>query len=666
VVAVSNVYPLFPPLIDVRVPQELRAIPAWILWRYQQFDGEKKPRKMPYWANGNRRYGDQGSPLDRDNLTSFDVAREAAIRGGFDGVGFAPLEDFGYTFLDFDNCVDDEGRIPPEIMAIVGRTYAEYSPSGKGVRAVLKGDLGNRKSHGEPYGVETFSSRGYVTFTGYILPEVDITYGFDHIAPVNDATHAFIEARFGPQAGKLDPDDFMAGYEPRLGLSVEEMEELLGHLDPSMGRDPWLRVGLALHHETQGDDTGFELWNEWSSGGDTYPGEEQLRYYWDRFEQRAGRRSVTMASVKGMVKALGGTVSPEQVLAKAEQVAERLERGPFAVLTYDEIQARPEPEWLIKGILPEGELNVIFGASGSGKSFVALDFAAHIARGAPWRGRRVKKGKTVIVAAEGGGGYAKRTRAYAKYHGLTAAEMADIGIVLAAPNFLEQDDIAEVIGEIRKFGDVSSVFIDTLAQVTPGANENASEDMGRALSNLKLLHRALKTTVNVVHHAGKDLSKGSRGWSGIKGAAESQIEVLRHEDNSREIFVEKMKDGEDGMRLPFKLEVVDLGTDRDGDPLNSCVAVECDPAPKGDMDLGRGLKRRGRIENHVLEVMHTYGEQDTVSVAELVDRAADMLPLPEEGKRDTRRQTVVRALQNLSREKDGPLQVAGGRVIFYE
>jgi hypothetical protein len=433
-----------------------------------------------------------------------------------------------------------------------------------------------------------------------------------------------------------------------------------------MGRDPWLRVGLALHHETQGDDTGFELWNEWSSGGDTYPGEEQLRYYWDRFEQRAGRRSVTMASVKGMVKALGGTVSPEQVLAKAEQVAERLERGPFAVLTYDEIQARPEPEWLIKGILPEGELNVIFGASGSGKSFVALDFAAHIARGAPWRGRRVKKGKTVIVAAEGGGGYAKRTRAYAKYHGLTAAEMADIGIVLAAPNFLEQDDIAEVIGEIRKFGDVSSVFIDTLAQVTPGANENASEDMGRALSNLKLLHRALKTTVNVVHHAGKDLSKGSRGWSGIKGAAESQIEVLRHEDNSREIFVEKMKDGEDGMRLPFKLEVVDLGTDRDGDPLNSCVAVECDPAPKGDMDLGRGLKRRGRIENHVLEVMHTYGEQDTVSVAELVDRAADMLPLPEEGKRDTRRQTVVRALQNLSREKDGPLQVAGGRVIFYE
>jgi hypothetical protein len=43
-----------------------------------------------------------------------------------------------------------------------------------------------------------------------------------------------------------------------------------------------------------------------------------------------------------------------------------------------------------------------------------------------------------------------------------------------------------------------------------------------------------------------------------------------------------------------------------------------------------------------------------------------MLPQPEKDARDTRRQTVVRALTALSKEKDGPLQVLGGRVIFYE
>jgi hypothetical protein len=43
-----------------------------------------------------------------------------------------------------------------------------------------------------------------------------------------------------------------------------------------------------------------------------------------------------------------------------------------------------------------------------------------------------------------------------------------------------------------------------------------------------------------------------------------------------------------------------------------------------------------------------------------------MLPAPDAGKRDIRRQSVVRAIQNLSREKDGPLRMENGVVIFYE
>jgi hypothetical protein len=300
-----NVVPLFPPLGDVCVPEPLRQLRAWLVWRFEQSDGEPRPRKMPYWADGGKRHGEQGGATDRARLVTFEEAREAAIRGNYAGIGFAPLPELGLTFLDFDNCVDAHGRIPPEIMAIVGRTYAEYSPSGKGIRAVLKGDLGNRKSHGEPYGVELFSSKGYVTLTGSILPECGLLGGPDHIAEVNDATRAFVEARFGAHAGTVDPDDFMRGREPRLGLSIEEMQDLLSYLDPSMSRDPWLKVGFALHHETGGDDTGFELWDTWSSDGDTYPGDELLRSQWDRFEQRVGRPSITMATVKWMAKEAG-------------------------------------------------------------------------------------------------------------------------------------------------------------------------------------------------------------------------------------------------------------------------------------------------------------------------------------------------------------------------
>jgi hypothetical protein len=655
------------------VPEELRELPGWLLWRYEVYAGESKARKVPFWADGNRRYGEQGGPLDRSRLVTFAAARDAALAAAtqgrqYDGLGFAPMADFGYTFLDFDNCADGYGNLPAEIMDIVGRTYCEYSPSGTGVRAVLKGDLGNRKSHATAgqFGFETFSSKGFVTFTGYVLPICRLLGYENHIAEVDDNTRRFAETRFGRLDQSVPSDDFMAGREPPLGLSVAEMQNLLSYLDPSMRRDPWLRVGMALHHETQGSEIGFDLWDSWSSAGMQYQGTDDLRYQWERFEQRPGRPSTTMRSVIHMAKQNGyearKTVSPEDV---SERVETTEPRGVFKPRTLVELERQKPPEWLIKGVMPKGELGVIFGASGSGKTFVVLDLAFAIARGIDWRGKRTKKGRVVIIAAEGGGAFAIRAKAYAKYHGLRLDEIPDIFVITAAPNFLEGDDIADIIAEIRALGNIDAIVIDTLAQVSPGANENTSEDMGRLLANVRTLHNLTGATPYLVHHAGKDLSRGSRGWSGLKAAADVQIEVLRHDDGRREIVIEKMKDGEDGLRWPFKLEVVDLGIDEDGDPITSCVAVEADPAPPPVLEA-KGAKKRGVIERHVLEVIELFPKQDVIPLAALVERAVETLPPVENGRRDTRRQRVIRALDNMSREKDGPLRVKGGQVILYE
>jgi hypothetical protein len=64
--------------------------------------------------------------------------------------------------------------------------------------------------------------------------------------------------------------------------------------------------------------------------------------------------------------------------------------------------------------------------------------------------------------------------------------------------------------------------------------------------------------------------------------------------------------------------------------------------------------------------MTTFAEDAVVRAEELIQKACDMLPPPEQGKRDIRRQTVVRAIQQLSKEKDGPLRMENGIVIFYE
>ena len=668
-----------PHLQDVRVPEPLRDLPYWLMYRLEMFSGEAKARKIPYYADGVRRHGVQGAPADINKLTTFAMAQREAIRRGFDGVGFAHVAGSNIITLDFDNCVTD-GVVRQDVLDLVGMTYAEYSPSGNGIHAIFSGPsdiVANHKASavGADFAVEAFSSTGFTTFTGWTLNHVELAYGADHIASIPDAVVAACRSRFGTRSQSVvDPDDFMAGREPRLGLTPERMAELVNSLDPNMGRDEWIRVGMALHHECDGDDTGFELWDEWSQDGYTYVSTEAMRAQWDSFERRKGsnRRQVTMASVMKMAKEANRQAEPpsrEEVLAKAEAIMAELPTksgGRFGPVPIYDLTQREPMGWLIKGVLPKAELGILFGASGSGKTFVALDLAFAIARGNAWRTRRTIKARVVIIAAEGGSGLGKRAQAYAQHHGFDLRGMHDLHVITAAPNFLDGDDISEVMAEIKHLGEVDLIIIDTLAQVTPGANENTSEDMGRALGNINLLHEATGAMNLVVHHAGKDLSKGSRGWSGLKAAADVQIEVLRHENGDREIVIEKMKDGEDGLRWGFKLETVLLGLDDDGDDITSCVAVEVEIRPAAATDDKKGVKRRGRLETHLLEVMTLFPADAVIRAEDLIRKACDTLPPPEPGKRDIRRQSVVRAIQALSKEKDGPLRMENGIVIFYE
>jgi hypothetical protein len=79
----------------------------------------------------------------------------------------------------------------------------------------------------------------------------------------------------------------------------------------------------------------------------------------------------------------------------------------------------------------------------------------------------------------------------------------------------------------------------------------------------------------------------------------------------------------------------------------------------------KGVKRRGRMERHVLDVAALVEcVRDTMPIAELVEMAAGFLPAPEAGQRDTRRQVVTRAVHSLCREKDGPLRMKGLVVLF--
>jgi KaiC/GvpD/RAD55 family RecA-like ATPase len=371
-----------------------------------------------------------------------------------------------------------------------------------------------------------------------------------------------------------------------------------------------------------------------------------------------------MASVIYLAKKEGLQWPP---VATTAQVVERAlvapDTGRYALRRPSELANAKPAGWLIKGVLPAADLVVLYGASGAGKSFVALDMAAAIARGVPWRGRRTTKGVVVYIAAEGGGGMGNRFKAYAAHHNINLDEL-DVVTITAAPNFLDLDDVTEVIAKINTLPAVTTIVVDTLAQVTPGANENGAEDMGRALANARTLREATGATVVIIHHAGKDLSRGSRGWSGIKAAADAEIEVRRHEDGGREIAVSKIREGDDSARWGFRLDTVVLGVDEDGDAITSCVAVEVEPLTRSAD--GPGPKSLSLYEGHVLEVIATLGAQDKIPFSRLVDVATDALPTGGPHNRDVRRNNVVRAIQTLSRQKDGAIRLVGQTVIFYK
>jgi hypothetical protein len=138
-------------------------------------------------------------------------------------------------------------------------------------------------------------------------------------------------------------------------------------------------------------------------------------------------------------------------------------------------------------------------------------------------------------------------------------------------SLLESGDITDLAQAIKANGQGAEVVVlDTLNRAAPGADENDSKSMGQVIGASKQLQTLIGGLVVLVHHTGKDASKGLRGHSSLHAALDAAIEVRRDGDR-REWVIAKSKDGEDGEAHPFKLDVVELGTDEDGEPITSCT-----------------------------------------------------------------------------------------------
>ncbi len=264
----------------------------------------------------------------------------------------------------------------------------------------------------------------------------------------------------------------------------------------------------------------------------------------------------------------------------SEALAVQLSRSSTPALRYKlrtaaELVDTPPLRWLVRGVLPTEGIAAMFGVSASGKSFLALDLGSAIAYGAAWFNCKVTQAPVVYLALEGEAGLSQRLRAWQLHHdsGLPAA----LKFITQPFDLREPKDIAELVHAVKLTGSAGGLLIiDTLNRAASGADENSSQDMGCIIDAAKALQAELGGLVLLIHHAGKDQSKGLRGHSSLFAALDAAIEVKRN-GNWREWSLAKAKDGSDGECRSFELQTIEIDQYDDGEVITSCAVAPAEP-----------------------------------------------------------------------------------------
>src|SRR2546430_552041 len=172
---------------------------------------------------------------------------------------------------------------------------------------------------------------------------------------------------------------------------------------------------------------------------------------------------------------------------------------------------------------------VLYGESGSGKTFLALHLALCVAAGTEFFGHRVRRAGVVYIAAEAGRGIENRVAA-AK-HEIEFPEMMPFAAITVPVDLCTEAANTDSVIDAIRFADIGMpvelIIVDTLSRVMAGGNENAPDDMGALVRNIDRLRAETNAAVVLVHHSGKDASRGARGHSLLHAATDTEIEVVR-------------------------------------------------------------------------------------------------------------------------------------------
>jgi len=256
--------------------------PRWLLWRSipvaSGTGAARKPRKVPFYADGAPRNGTLDTPQDQARLVALNVALRAHQAGGYTGLGFALGPDGTgghWQGVDLDNLPEH-----PELQLIALPSYTETSPGGKGMHAIGYGraftTLGSNTS-----GIEAYAAGRYFTVTGR-----------DPAGELCDLAD-FVETRLAPMHGTVirPPTPVMPTSAPE-EVTTDTLFDLCNAIlsMPAEDRGLWVSMGLAL--KSLGDE-GRDIWLAWSATCPEKYDEDDALATWQSFRpERTGYKAV--------------------------------------------------------------------------------------------------------------------------------------------------------------------------------------------------------------------------------------------------------------------------------------------------------------------------------------------------------------------------------------
>lgn len=532
---------------------------------------EKRPRTTS---------GAPADSTDPTTWTDFETACRAAAERGWQ-VGYMIHEGDPFCCIDLDvkseTPVEDRARFD-RIVATFD-SYTERSRSGLGWHVWVRGEIGRGRKRD---GVEVYSQERFIICTGDVA----------HDRPVA-ARQAVLDNMVGQMQPPLAAVALTGDDCPDFAVAERAARD-----DGELGR-LW-RGDWQDRYPTQSE-------ADLALAKLLLPLTDSLRECWRTFRlsalgqrDKAGRPDYA-ASTLALARAhvASDITSADHGRTAAEDMFFRRPANPsrLRLLVDAQLDSLPPLRWLVKGVVPDAGIGAIYGASGSFKSFLTLDLLAHISNGREWFGHRVKPAPAVYIPFEGQGGIPNRIKAWrtaqtALRHPDRLATfdpdedvLSQIAVVMEPLNLREQADQDRLVAGLKQHGWAGGVLcIDTLAHASAGIEENSSA-MGEMIGIFRNLQQQLGGVILLVHHSGKDESRGMRGWSGLHAAMDFVVECQKlGEPASREatFSLAKVKDGTTGSAFGFRMNTVFLGNDEDGDPTTSLTVSRAELGDKSE------------------------------------------------------------------------------------